>query len=99
MRVICIGWTARSVRTVAGQYDKDDPAQREDRELKEEMRRLNGLEARMLAAPDQQISLTDPPAALVSIGPWSNWRLLLGSLNIRHPADECVCQYPVTIGL
>jgi transposase len=28
--------------------------------LAEEMRRLNGLEARMLAAPDQQISLTDP---------------------------------------
>ena len=28
--------------------------------LKEEMQRLLGLEARMLAAPDQQISLTDP---------------------------------------
>jgi transposase len=28
--------------------------------LKEEMERLKGLEARMLAAPDQQISLTDP---------------------------------------
>ncbi len=28
--------------------------------LAEEMRRLKGLEARMLAAPDQQISLTDP---------------------------------------
>jgi len=28
--------------------------------LGEEMRRLEGLEARMLAAPDQQISLTDP---------------------------------------
>src|ERR1700747_3480725 len=28
--------------------------------LGEEMRRLDGLEARMLAAPDQQISLTDP---------------------------------------
>jgi predicted deacetylase len=28
--------------------------------LEEEMRRLEGLEARMLAAPDQQISLTDP---------------------------------------
>jgi transposase len=28
--------------------------------LREEMRRLEGLEARMLAAPDQQISLTDP---------------------------------------
>ena len=28
--------------------------------LKEEMQRLKGLEARMLAAPDQQISLTDP---------------------------------------
>jgi Transposase domain (DUF772) len=28
--------------------------------LRDEMRRLNGLEARMLAAPDQQISLTDP---------------------------------------
>jgi len=28
--------------------------------LKEEMRRLHGLKARMLAAPDQQISLTDP---------------------------------------
>jgi Transposase DDE domain len=28
--------------------------------LKEEMRRLRGLKARMLAAPDQQISLTDP---------------------------------------
>jgi transposase len=28
--------------------------------LAEEMRRLEGLEARMLAAPDQQISLTDP---------------------------------------
>jgi transposase len=30
--------------------------------LGEEMRRLEGLEARMLAAPDQQISLTDPDA-------------------------------------
>ncbi len=28
--------------------------------LKEELERLKGLEARMLAAPDQQISLTDP---------------------------------------
>jgi transposase len=28
--------------------------------LGEEMRRLKGLEARMLAAPDQQVSLTDP---------------------------------------
>ena len=28
--------------------------------LGDEMRRLDGLEARMLAAPDQQISLTDP---------------------------------------
>jgi transposase len=28
--------------------------------IKEEMERLKGLEARMLAAPDQQISLTDP---------------------------------------
>ena len=28
--------------------------------LEEEMRRLEGLEARMLAAPDRQISLTDP---------------------------------------
>jgi hypothetical protein len=28
--------------------------------LKEEMGRLHGLKARMLAAPDQQISLTDP---------------------------------------
>ncbi len=30
--------------------------------LKEEMQRLEKLEARMLAAPDQQISLTDPDA-------------------------------------
>ena len=30
--------------------------------LKEEMRRLENLEARMLATPDQQISLTDPDA-------------------------------------
>ena len=30
--------------------------------LKDEMRRLSALEARMLAAPDQQISLTDPDA-------------------------------------
>src|SRR5262245_10307384 len=30
--------------------------------LKEEMRRLRAIEARMLAAPDQQISLTDPDA-------------------------------------
>ena len=28
--------------------------------LKEEMQRLKGIQARMLAAPDQQISLTDP---------------------------------------
>jgi len=28
--------------------------------LKEEAQRLQGLKARMLAAPDQQISLTDP---------------------------------------
>ena len=30
--------------------------------LKEEMQRLHGLKARMLATPDQQISLTDPDA-------------------------------------
>jgi hypothetical protein len=30
--------------------------------LKEEMQRLDALEARMLATPDQQISLTDPDA-------------------------------------
>ena len=30
--------------------------------LKEEMRRLHALEGRMLATPDQQISLTDPDA-------------------------------------
>jgi hypothetical protein len=30
--------------------------------LKEEMQRLSGLKARMLATPDQQISLTDPDA-------------------------------------
>jgi hypothetical protein len=30
--------------------------------LKEEMQRLKKLEVRMLAAPDQQISLTDPDA-------------------------------------
>ena len=30
--------------------------------LKEEMRRLGKLEARMLATPDQQISLSDPDA-------------------------------------
>jgi hypothetical protein len=30
--------------------------------LKEEMRRLHGLKTRMLATPDQQISLTDPDA-------------------------------------
>jgi hypothetical protein len=30
--------------------------------LKEEMQRLHALEARMLATPDQQISLTDPDA-------------------------------------
>jgi hypothetical protein len=28
--------------------------------LKEELRRLHGFKTRMLAAPDQQISLTDP---------------------------------------
>src|SRR5260221_5111370 len=30
--------------------------------LEDEMRRLEGIEARMLAAPDQQVSLTDPDA-------------------------------------
>ncbi len=30
--------------------------------LKEEMRRLEKLEARMLATPDQQVSLSDPDA-------------------------------------
>ena len=30
--------------------------------LKEQMRRLHGLKARMLATPDQQVSLTDPDA-------------------------------------
>jgi hypothetical protein len=30
--------------------------------LKGEMQRLHGLKARMLATPDQQISLTDPDA-------------------------------------
>jgi transposase len=34
--------------------------------LKEEMRRLRGLKARMLATPDQQISLTDPDARLMA---------------------------------
>ena len=34
--------------------------------LKEEMRRLETLEVRMLATPDQQISLTDPDARSVA---------------------------------
>ena len=37
--------------------------------LKEEMERLKGLEAQMLAAPDQQISLTDPdPRSMATSG-------------------------------
>ena len=36
--------------------------------LAEEIRRLDGLEARMLAAPDQQISLTDPDARSMASG-------------------------------
>src|SRR5579859_3353711 len=37
--------------------------------LGEEMQRLDGLEARMLAAPDQQISLTDPdPRSMATSG-------------------------------
>jgi len=31
------------------------------------MRRLDGLEARMLAAPDQQISLTDPDSRSITL--------------------------------
>jgi transposase len=34
--------------------------------LEEEMKRLDGLEAQMLASPDQQISLTDPDARSMS---------------------------------
>jgi hypothetical protein len=37
--------------------------------LKEEMQRLSGLKAQMLATPDQQISLTDPDArSMATIG-------------------------------
>jgi len=35
--------------------------------LGDEMRRLDGLEARMLAAPDQQISLTDPDSRSITL--------------------------------
>jgi transposase len=51
--------------------DRQDPGQRSDKvdrlqdkisALKEEMQRLKKLEARMLEAPGQQISLTDPDA-------------------------------------
>ena len=41
---------------------KTDRLQDKIATLKEEMRRLEKLEARMLATPDQQISLTDPDA-------------------------------------
>jgi len=36
--------------------------------LEQEMRRLDGLEAQMLAQPDQQISLTDPDARSMAAG-------------------------------
>ena len=60
--------------------------------LTEEMRRLDGIEARMQAAPDQQISLTDPDgghlAADASLRNWtSSWGeehhadILKGALN------------------
>jgi transposase len=51
------GAKARVVR-LKGKLDK----------LKEEMRRLRKLEARMLESPDQQISLTDPDARAMTSG-------------------------------
>src|SRR5262245_44289953 len=40
--------------------------------LKEEMQRLHGLKARMVARPDQQISLTDPRSEERRVG--KEWR-------------------------
>ena len=52
--------------------------------LKEEVQRLHGLKARMLAAPDQQISLTDPDSrSMATSGRGSG----VVSYNVQIPVD------------
>ena len=50
----------RSAGAVRGAHHKTTRLKEKIAKLKEEVKRLHGLKARMLAAPDQQISLTDP---------------------------------------
>ena len=45
--------------------------------LKEEMQRLHGLKARMVARPDQQISLTDPDSRSMATSGPRVWRCRL----------------------
>jgi hypothetical protein len=52
----------RPAAAIRGARREDHAAQGEARQVGREMGRLKGLEARMLAAPDQQVSLTDPDA-------------------------------------
>src|SRR4029078_10078824 len=63
------GSVARYLQQRASADRQEPPEARESKttrlkekiaKLKEEVQRLHGLKARMLAAPDQQISLTDP---------------------------------------
>jgi len=57
-----LGQIESSDRVDPGNTDKVDRLQDKIAALKEEMQRLKKLEARMLEAPGQQISLTDPDA-------------------------------------
>ena len=66
--------------------------------LKEEMQRLRGLKGRMLAAPDQQISLTDPDSrSMATSGRGSgvvgyNIQVAVDTkhhLIITHESDQC----------
>src|SRR5207244_1550215 len=59
--------------------------------LKEEMQRLHALEARMLATPDQQISLTDPDARSM-LSPTAATSAAKRSWRARKPASRSRCQ-------
>jgi hypothetical protein len=55
--------------------------------LKEEMQRLHGLEVRMLATPDHQISLTDPDArSMATSGRGSG----VVGYNVRSPSTPSI---------
>ena len=62
MHAICDNSTAPTGRSLRWRTAKTIRVKEKIAKLKEEMQRLGALDVRMLATPDQQISLTDPDA-------------------------------------